>query len=165
MQHAYGLQTVGMVYSDLRPYSGAHSYYQSATFQPAQPLQVSQTLAQQQATQIAAQHAEIQKRIETEATGLVKIEKEKQKQKSAQDMDVTKPDEDDKTSQGSANRRSQGARKSKEVAEAKAEKATVEHERGELRAALDILEDHLGTGMRPCDSENGTRPSRVKHLR
>ena len=46
--------------------------------------------------------------------------------------------------------------------EARAEKAKVEKEHDELRAALDILEDHLGTGTRPYDSEDGTRPSRVK---
>ena len=38
----------------------------------------------------------------------------------------------------------------------------MEKERDELRAALDISEDHLGTGTRPYDSEDGTRPSRVK---
>ena len=61
-----------------------------------------------------------------------------------------------------ANGRSQGARKRKAIAEANADKAEVEKERDELRAALDILEDHLGTGTRPYDSEDGTRPSRVK---
>ena len=65
------------------------SQQQSVTFQPAQLLQVRQALAQQQATQVAAQQVEIQKRIETEATtraaALVKIEQDKQKQKSAQD--------------------------------------------------------------------------------
>ena len=35
-------------------------------------------------------------------------------------------------------------------------------ERDELRRALDILEDHLGTGTQPYDSEDGTRASRVK---
>ena len=44
------------------------SQQQHVTFQPAQLLQVRQALAQQQATQVAAQQAEIQKRIETEAT-------------------------------------------------------------------------------------------------
>ena len=38
----------------------------------------------------------------------------------------------------------------------------MEKERDELREALDILEAHLGTGTRPYDSEDGTRPSRVK---
>ena len=41
----------------------------------------------------------------------------------------------------------------------------MEKEREELRAALDMLEDHLGTVTRPYDSEDGTRPSRVKTLR
>ena len=44
------------------------SQQQSVSFQPAQLLQVRQALAQQQATQVAAQQAEIQKRIEAEAT-------------------------------------------------------------------------------------------------
>ena len=61
------------------------SQQQNVTFQPAQLLQVRQALAQQHATQVAAQQAEIQKRIEAEATAraaeLVKIEHEKQKQK------------------------------------------------------------------------------------
>ena len=38
----------------------------------------------------------------------------------------------------------------------------VEKERGELREALDLLEAHLGTGTRQCDSEDGARASRVK---
>ena len=38
----------------------------------------------------------------------------------------------------------------------------MEKERGELRVALDILEDHLGTGTQLYDSDDGTRPSRVK---
>ena len=38
----------------------------------------------------------------------------------------------------------------------------MEKECDELREALDILEAHLGTGTRPYDSEDGTRPSRVK---
>ena len=88
---------------------GSQHWQQSASFQPAhddQLLQVRQALAQQQATQVAAQQAEIQKRIEAKATkraaALVKNEKEKQKQKSAQDTDATKQDEDDTTSRGSA---------------------------------------------------------------
>lgn len=44
------------------------SQQQSVLFQPAQLLQVRQGLAQQQATEVAAQQAEIQKRIEAEAT-------------------------------------------------------------------------------------------------
>ena len=44
------------------------SQHQSVSFQPAQLLQVRQALAQQQATQVAAQQAEIQKLIEAEAT-------------------------------------------------------------------------------------------------
>ena len=119
----------------------------------AQLLQVRQVLAQQQTTQVTAHQAEIQNRIETEATTraaeLVRIEKEKQKQKSSQDANATKPDEDDTTSRGSANGRSQGARKRKSVAEANAKKAKVEKERDGLRRAPDILEDHLGTGTRP----------------
>ena len=85
------------------------SQQQSVTFQPAQLLQVQQALAQQQATHVVSQQAEIQKRTEAEATTraaeLVKIEKEKQKQKSAQATNTTKPDEDDTTSMGSANGR------------------------------------------------------------
>ena len=38
----------------------------------------------------------------------------------------------------------------------------MEKERDALTRTLDILEDHLGTGMRPYDSEDGTRASRVK---
>ena len=61
------------------------SQQQNVTFQPAQLLQVRQALQQQQATQVAAQQAELQKRIETEANTraaeLVKIEHAKQKQK------------------------------------------------------------------------------------
>ena len=41
----------------------------------------------------------------------------------------------------------------------------MEKERDELREALDILEAHLGTGTRQCDSEDGTCASRVKHYR
>ena len=78
------------------------------------------------------------------------------------DANATKQDEDDTTSRGSANGRSQGARKRKAIAEANAEKQKVERERVELREALDILEDRLGTGTRPYDSEDGTRSSRVK---
>ena len=79
---------------------------QSVSFQPAQLLQVRQALAQQHATQVAAHQAEIQKRIEAEATKrateFVKNEKEKQKQKSAQDTNAAQQDEDDTTSRGSA---------------------------------------------------------------
>ena len=61
------------------------SQQQNVTFQPAQLLQVRQALAQQQATQVATQQVEVQKRIEAEATtraaALVKIEHAKQKQK------------------------------------------------------------------------------------
>ena len=92
----------------------------------------------------------------------MKIETEKQKQKSAQDTNATKHNEDDTTSRGSAAGRSQGARKRKAVAEANAEKAKVEKEHDELREALNILEAHLGTGTRQCDSEDGTRASRVE---
>ena len=42
------------------------SQQQSVLYQPAQLLQVQQALAQQQATQFAAQQAEMQKRIEAE---------------------------------------------------------------------------------------------------
>ena len=92
------------------------------SFPPAQLLQVRHALAQQQATQVAAQQAEIQKRIEgrfeAEATKraeeLVNLEKEKQKQKSAHDTNTTKQAEDDTTSittsRGSAGGRSQDAR-------------------------------------------------------
>ena len=41
-------------------------------------------------------------------------------------------------------------------------KAHAERERDELREALDILEETFGSGTRPYDSEDGTRPSRVK---
>ena len=65
----------------------------------------------QQATDVAAQQAEIQKRMEAEATKqaqeLVEIETETQKQKGAQDTNATKQDEDDTTSRGSAGGRSQ----------------------------------------------------------
>ena len=67
-------------------------------FQPAQLLQVRQSLAQQQSTVVAAQQAWIQKRIEAEAGELVKKEKEKQKQKSDQDANATKQTEDATTS-------------------------------------------------------------------
>ena len=70
--------------------------------------------------------------------------------------------EEDTTSRGSANGRSQGARKRKAIAEANAEKQKVEKERGELREALEIIESHLGAGTRQYDSEDGTRSSRVK---
>ena len=80
-----------------------------------------------------------------------------------QDTNAAKQGEDDDTtSRGSANGRSQGARKRKVIAEAHDERQEVEKERGELREALDIIEAHLGTCTRQCDSENGTRPSRVK---
>ena len=76
------------------------SQQQNVTFQPAQLLQVRQALAQQQATQLAAQQAEIQKRIETEAAvravELVKAEHEKhekQKQTKTQDVNATKQGE------------------------------------------------------------------------
>ena len=38
----------------------------------------------------------------------------------------------------------------------------MERERDELREALDLSEAHLGTGTRQYDSEDGTRPLRVK---
>ena len=38
----------------------------------------------------------------------------------------------------------------------------MEKERGELREALDIIESHLGASTRQYDSDDGTRPSRVK---
>ena len=63
-------------------------------FQPAQLLQVRQALAQEQEIVVAAQQAEIQKRIDHEAEAtkrageLVKVEKEKQKQKSDRDHDA-----------------------------------------------------------------------------
>ena len=44
------------------------SQQQSGTFQPAQLLQVRHALAQQQAIVVAAHQAEMQKRIEAEAT-------------------------------------------------------------------------------------------------
>ena len=142
------------------------SQQQNVTFQPAQLLQVRQALQQQQATQVAAQHGEIKKRIETEATTraaeLVKIEHANQKQKNTHDANATKQDEDDTTSRGSANGRSQGARKRKAIAASEAEKQKVEQERDELREALDVLEAHLGTGTRQYDSEDGTRSSCVK---
>ena len=43
------------------------SQQQNVTFQPAQLLQVRQALQQQQATQVAAQQAEIKKRIDRDA--------------------------------------------------------------------------------------------------
>ena len=92
----------------------------------------------------------------------MKIEHDKQKQKKQQHANTTKQDEDDTTSRGSANGRSQGARKRKAIAEANAETQKVERERDELREALDLLEAHLGTGTRPYDSEDDTRSSRVK---
>ena len=65
------------------------------------------------ATQAAAQQAEIQNQVEAETTkravGLVENEKEKRKQKSAQDTNATKQDADDTTSQGSAGGQLQGA--------------------------------------------------------
>ena len=54
------------------------------------------------------------------------------------------------------------ARKRKAIAEANFKKANAEKGRGELRGGLDRLEAYLGTGTRPNDSEDGTRPSRVK---
>ena len=50
---------------------------------------------------------------------------------------MTKRDEDDTTSQGSANGRSQGAMKRKAIAASETEKQKVEQERDELREALD----------------------------
>ena len=82
--------------------------------------------------------------------------------RNKKDANATKQDEDDTTSRGSASGRSQGARERKAIAEASAEKAKVEKGRDELRAALDLLEAHLGTGTRPYDSEDGTHPSRGK---
>ena len=61
-----------------------------------------------------------------------------------------------------ADGRSQGASKCKAFAEASAEKVNAEKECGELRAALNILEGHLGTGTPLHDSEDGTCPSCVK---
>ena len=46
--------------------------------------------------------------------------------------------------------------------DANAENEKVGKERDELREALGILEAELGTGARQYDSEDGTRPSRVK---
>ena len=142
---------------------------QSVTFQPAQLLQVRQALQQQQATQLAAQQAELKKRIDaeaaTQAAELVKEHEkaEKLKQKKTQEANATKQDDDgDTVSRGSANGRSQGVRKRKAIAAADAERQKVEKERDELREALDMIESHLGTCARQYDSEDGTRPSRVK---
>ena len=142
---------------------------QSVTFQPAQLLQVRQALQQQQATQLAAQQAELKKRIDaeaaTQAAELVKEHEkaEKLKQKKTQEANATKQDDDgDTVSRGSANGRSQGVRKRKAIAEANAARQKVEEERDELREALDMIESHLGTCARQYDSEDGTRPSRVK---
>ena len=91
------------------------SQQQSVSFQPAQLLQVRQALAQQQATQVAAQQAEVQKLIEAASTkrvgGLVKIEREKQKQTSDHEQNATKQVQDDTTSRGSGGGCSHGARK------------------------------------------------------
>ena len=132
-------------------------------------MRQARALAQQQATQVSTQQAEIQKRIEAEATKrageLVNIEREKQKHKSDQEQNATKQVEGDTTSnsRGSAFGRSQGARKRKAIADANAEKANAEKERDELREALNILEGQLGTGMRQYDAEDGTRQTaRVK---
>ena len=81
---------------------------------------------------------------------------------TAQELNAAKQVEDDVTSRGSAGGRSQGARKSKAIAEANAEKEHVEKERGELGQAIDIFEAQLDTGTRQYDSEDGTRASRVK---
>ena len=141
---------------------------QSVTFQPAQLLQVRQALAQQQAAQVATQQAEMQKLVEAEATKraqeLVQGENDKQKQKCAHDANATKQSEDDATSRGSPDGCSQLARKRKATADANAEKAKVEKERDELREALNILEEQLGTGTQQYDSEDGTRTSRVKKM-
>ena len=73
-------------------------------------------------------------------------------QKKPQDTNAAKQGEDDDTtSRGSANGRSQGARKRKVIAETHAEKQKVEKERDELREALDIIEAHLGTCTRQYD--------------
>ena len=128
---------VGMISFSLVHYLEVRksSFLDSASLQPAQLLQVRHALAQQQATQVAAQHAEVQKRIEAEVTNraeeLVKIEKEKQKRKSAQDTNAAKPDEDATTSRGSAGIRPQGARQRKAIAEASPKKAKVEKERAQ----------------------------------
>ena len=106
------------------------SQQQNVTFQPAQLLQVRQALQQQQATQLAAQQAELKKRIDTEAAAqaavLVKAEHkkaEKQKQKKTQESNATKQDDDgDTVSRGSANGRPQGVRKRKAIAAADAER-------------------------------------------
>ena len=87
---------------------------------------------------------------------LAQGEKYKQKQKSAQDANATKQGEDDTTSRGSAGGHSQGAMERKTIADANAEKAKVEKERDELREALNIFEEQLGTGTRQYDSEDGT---------
>ena len=69
---------------------------QNVTFQPAQLLQVRQALQQQQATQLAAQQAELKKRIDTEAAAQAavlvkaeheKAEKQKQKKKTRVERD------------------------------------------------------------------------------
>ena len=107
----------------------------------------------------------MQKRIKTGGTKragrLVKIEKDKQKQKSDQAATAMKQNEDGTTSRGSAGRRPQGAKKRKAIADASAKKAKVKKERGELREALVILEEQLGTGTQ-YNPEDGTRPSRAK---
>jgi len=68
--------------------------------------------------------------------------------KGKKDANATKQDEDDTTSRGSANGRSQGARKRKAIAASEAGRQKVEKERDELREALDLLEAHLGSGTR-----------------
>ena len=108
------------------------------------------------------------KRLETEAAiravELVKAEHEThEKQKEIKTRaNATKQEEHVTTSRGSANGRSHGATKRKAIAEANAEEQNAEREREELREALDIIETHLRASTRQYDSEDGTRPSRVK---
>ena len=52
----------------------------------------------------------------------------------------------------------------KATADDNAEKVKAEKALDELRGALDILEEQLGTGMRQYDSDDGTWPSHVKKV-
>ena len=53
-----------------------------------------------------------------------------------------------------------GARERKSIADANAEKANAEKEHDELREALNIREEELGTGTRQYASEDGARSAR-----
>ena len=126
-----------------------------------------QALAQQHATQVAANQAELTKRIEAEAQKRVEeLVKAGKGTKLVRKPPVTRVPMANPltTTQRHGDQREAGHRELETERRSlnPTEKAQAERERDDLREALEILEENFGSGTRPYDSEDGTRYSRVK---